>query len=82
MLLPGAYSERNAALLLKLETVPLSLIEPTLTAEEMQAGEDIEVRNPLLPDAATTGTPIDRRLSMAALRPLVVLSESHVACEE
>ena len=66
-------------MLLKLETVIGAVfdVEPTLTAVEMQPGELIDDVKPLLPEAMTTATPSDRRLSMAALRPLVMLALSH-----
>jgi hypothetical protein len=37
-----------------------------LTAEEMQAGQHIEILKPLLPEATTTAMPDDHRLSIAA----------------
>jgi hypothetical protein len=65
--------------LLKLDTSRASVIEPTLTAVEMHAGADIDVLNPLLPDAAATGMPSDSRLSMAAFRPLLLLDRLQLA---
>ena len=77
---PGASSDSHAALLLKLETVIGAVfdVEPTLTAVEMQPGELIDDVKPSLPEAMTTATPSDRRLSMAALRPLLMLALSQV----
>jgi hypothetical protein len=45
----------------------------------MHAGADIDVLNPLLPDAAATGMPSDSRLSMAAFRPLLLLDALQLA---
>src|SRR5688500_2085655 len=42
-------------------------VEPTLTADEMQPGEEIANGMPLLPEATTVATPIERKLSMIGL---------------
>ena len=64
---PGARSERNDATFEKEEIWSLRSVEPTLTTEEMQAGDEMLVFVPLLPDATTVATPMDRRLSMIGL---------------
>src|SRR5688572_291704 len=64
---PGANSERNGATFEKYDTVSFLFVEPTLTADEMQAGEEIANGTPLLPDATTVAMPIERRLSMSGL---------------
>ena len=42
-------------------------VDPTLIADEMQAGVEIPDLEELFPDATTVATPIDRRLSMLGL---------------
>jgi hypothetical protein len=64
---PGARSERNGALFEKYESTSDFEVEPTLIADEMHAGDDRFDVDPLLPDATTVATPIDRRLSMMGL---------------
>ena len=56
----------NGATFEKHDTVVL-VVEPTLTADEMQAGDEMFAVDPLLPDATTVATPIERRLSMVGL---------------
>jgi hypothetical protein len=62
---PGAKSDRYWFVLLKFETwsacaeVP-SVVEATLIAVEMQAGEDNAVVDPSLPDAITVAIPASR----------------------
>ena len=63
---PGANSDRKGALLLKLDTSPASVMDPTLTAEEMQPGAPSAVLKALLPPEATTAIPSDRTLSFVA----------------
>ena len=64
---PGAKRDRIGATFEKLETWLLSVVEPTLTAEEMQEGLPIWLTLPSFPDAITVAIPTDRRLSMIGL---------------
>ena len=64
---PGASSDRNDATLEKSDTTSSVFVEPTLTTDEMQPGEEIANGMPLLPAATTVATPIERRLSMMGL---------------
>ena len=57
----------NEAALENPDTVSFFSVEPTLTADEMQAGVEIPKGMPLLPDAMTVGMPIALRLSIAGL---------------
>ena len=65
MVSPGASSERYWSVLLKLETrsagrkLP-SVVEPTLMAEEMHAGDESPAAERLLPDAITVAIPAVR----------------------
>ncbi len=68
MLLPGAKSNRNGATFENDETRSALVVEATLIALEMQAGELMPFRYPLLPDAMTAAMPTERRLSMTGLR--------------
>jgi len=43
------------------------LVEPTLMADDTHAGVDIDVVDPLLPDATVVAIPMARRLSMIGL---------------
>ena len=70
---PGARRFRNDALfendeMLSMGGAPLlpSVVEPTLTALEMQPGAEIPVELPLLPDEMTVAMPAERSVSMAA----------------
>ena len=55
---PGAYrSMRSSAVFEKPETVSLLVVEPTVTADEIHAGDETESENPLLPDAMTVAIP-------------------------
>ena len=56
---------------------PESVVAPTATAVEMQAGPEMPSQKPAFPEAMTVAMPAPRRLSMAALTP--ALSVSHVA---
>ena len=49
------------------ETLSAFVVEPTLIAEETQAGDPIETGSKLLPDATTLAMPIARRWSMLGL---------------
>src|SRR5262245_20928501 len=75
--LPGARSERNEALLEKLDTASATVpndpspVEPTLTAVEMQAGALSAFTEPPFPEEMTVAIPTERRLSMATLRESV-----------
>lgn len=64
---PGAKSEKNDATLENADTVSSLFVEPTLTAEEIQAGDEIANGIPLLPEAMTVAMPIERKLSMMGL---------------
>jgi hypothetical protein len=68
MLSPGASSERNEAELENDETVSDFVVEPTLTALDIQAGAPMELVKPSLPEEITVAIPADLRLSMTALR--------------
>jgi hypothetical protein len=64
---PGARSERKEAELEKEDMVSDFVVEPTLTALDIQAGKFMEFVKPLLPEAITVGMFTDLRLSIAAL---------------
>ena len=64
---PGATSERNDATFENHEMWFDLSIDPTLMAEEIQAGVEIPHVAEPFPDATTVATPIDRRLSMIGL---------------
>jgi hypothetical protein len=66
MELPGARSDRKEATLEKLDTTSLLVVEPTLTAEEMQPGELSALVELPLPAAITVAILADFRLSMMA----------------
>ena len=77
---PGASRLRKGALFENEETastVPLSIVDPTLTAVEIQPGAERLVELPLFPDEITVAIPTDRRVSIAAF--LVTFAESHCA---
>lgn len=77
---PGASRFKNGAELENEETVSNLVVEPTLTAEEMQPGEAMAVVNELFPDEITVAIPAARRLSIAAFRATLAASQS--ACVE
>jgi hypothetical protein len=56
----------NGATLEKDDTTSLLVVEPTLTADEMHAGEASAVGVPSLPAATTVAIPTDRSVSMTA----------------
>ena len=64
---PGANSERNDAAFENHETTFDLSVDPTLTADETQAGVEMADVAELFPAATTVATPIDRRLSMIGL---------------
>src|SRR4029450_9131100 len=64
---PGARRDRNGAMFENHETSSLLVVEPTLTAEEMHAGDMIADPVKPLPDAATVAMPTDLRLSIIGL---------------
>ena len=65
---PGAKRSTMLGLLLENEETPSVLVdEPTVTAEEMQAGEPTEFSKPSLPLAITVAMPAARRRSMIGL---------------
>ncbi len=64
MLEPGASRSTYGDWLEKAETVSLSVVEPTATTLEMQAGALSPFRAPLLPEAATVVMPCCRSRSM------------------
>ena len=61
---PGARSERNDAEFEKDETTSDLVVEPTLTAVEIQAGKLRPSMNPSFPEAMTVTMPTERRLSI------------------
>jgi len=65
---PGARRERKEAELENEEMVSESVVEPTLTALDMQAGALMEFVKPLLPEEITVGMPAAFRLSIIGLR--------------
>lgn len=78
---PGASRFRKDALFEKLETKsanPLpdpSVVDPTLIAVEIQAGEFILSVYPLLPEAITVAIPSERRLSIVDFIAVCVESQ-------
>ena len=64
---PGANSDRKDETLENDETASVLVVDPTLTADETQAGVDKPNGRPPLPAATTDATPIARRLSMIGL---------------
>src|SRR5688572_28820345 len=73
---PGASSRRNSLAFEKSDTwsawrpkLP-SVVEPTLIADEMQAGSEIAFVAPSLPDDTTVAIPAARSWSMIAFRAL------------
>src|SRR3954470_4384559 len=64
---PGASNVRNGATLENDEILSSLSIDPTLTAEEMQAGLGGEFVEALLPEARTVTIPIARSASIAGL---------------
>src|SRR5438876_1125519 len=64
---PGANSDKNGATFENHETASVLVVEPTLIADEMQAGVDRPVADPELPAATTDAIPIARRLSIIGL---------------
>jgi hypothetical protein len=65
---PGASRSKKSATLEKLETVSPSVVEPTLTADEMQAGVEMVSLLPEFPLATTVAIPTERKVSIAAFR--------------
>ena len=61
-------------------TTSLSLVAPTLTADEMQAGSPMALVSPPFPEAITVAIPSERRLSMTAF--VAVFALSQLAWEE
>src|SRR5713226_7803617 len=74
---PGAKSERKDAVFENDDTVSVFSVEPTLTAEEIHAGELSFEVEPSLPAAMTVAIPTERRLSTTGLRG----SESQLVLE-
>jgi hypothetical protein len=75
---PGARRERKVAEFEKIETPSDLVVDPTLTAEEIQAGALRASLNPSLPAAATVAIPTERRLSIAAFLDACWLSQGEV----
>ncbi len=65
--LPGASRLRNEALFENDDTTSLFVVDPTLTAVEIQPGNPIELVYPLFPLAITVAMLADLNVSMAAL---------------
>jgi hypothetical protein len=65
MPLPGARRSRIEALFVNVETSSTLVVEPTLTAEETQAGAEIAFTKPSFPEAATVAMPSAFRSSIA-----------------
>jgi len=63
---PGANSDRKDAAFEYEATTSDLVVAPTLTAEDMHAGELSAFVAPLLPAATVVAMPTDRRLSMMA----------------
>ena len=57
------------------DTVSESVVEPTLTALDIQAGEPMALVKPLLPEAITVAIPAAFRLSITALWPAKLASQ-------
>ena len=69
--LPGARRSRNDAVFENDEMASAFVVDPTVTADEMQPGSAIPVLEPLLPDATTVATPINNSASIAGLSTFV-----------
>src|SRR5206468_7514126 len=63
---PGANSDMNGATFENDDTASDFVVDPTLTADEIQAGDDSAVGEPSLPDATTVAIPAERSVSMIA----------------
>src|SRR5947199_10248933 len=63
---PGANSDMNGATFEKDDTASDFVVDPPLTADEIQAGDDSAVAEPSLPDGSTVAIPAERRVSMGA----------------
>ena len=63
---PGASKSRKLALFEKLETLSVLVVDPTLIADEIQAGAASALVNPSLPDEITVAIPTERSRSIAA----------------
>ena len=75
---PGANRDMNGATFENEDTASDFVVEPTLTADEIQAGEDSDVGEPSLPAATTVATPAERSVSMIIFSG----SASHAAVNE
>src|SRR5262249_22060191 len=64
---PGASSESWGDMSEKSETSSSFVVEPTLTADEIQAGNARAAGSPSFPAATLVGMPTDRRLLMRAV---------------
>jgi hypothetical protein len=67
MLEPGARRDKKEAELENEDRVSNFVVEPTLTALDIQPGLPMESVKPLLPEAITVAIPADLRLSIIAL---------------
>jgi hypothetical protein len=63
---PGASRSIGTPLFENDDTLSVFVVEPTVTADEIHAGEPTPVVNDELPDAMTVAIPTDSKLSMAA----------------
>ena len=61
---PGAKSDMNGVTFENDETASVFVVDPTLTADEMQAGDASAVGEPSLPAATTVAIPTERSMSM------------------
>src|SRR5262249_56462370 len=75
---PGANSDMNGVTFENEHTTSAFVVEPTLTAEEIHAGDESAVGEPSLPDATTVAIPTERSVSMIAFSG----SPSHGAVNE
>ncbi len=64
---PGASRDRNEALLENHDTVSALVVDPTLIAVEMHAGNSSRPVAPSFPAATTVAIPTERRLSTVDL---------------
>ncbi len=71
MLEPGARSSTSGLEFENDDIASVLVVEPTVIADEMQAGKLTPSANPLLPEAIAVAMPTERRLSMIGLRESV-----------
>lgn len=73
---PGANRDRKAAEFENAEIASAFVVDPTLTAVEMQPGALMALVNPSFPDAITVAIRAERRLSIAAFIPAFARSQA------